>query len=123
MPVVMALTGVAVLLGAGLVAVALQRLPGISRLVYFVCLVACLAILGVACNELLAGKSPAPALHLPVGLPWTGAHFRIDALAAFFLALVNLGGAGASLYAIGYGQHETAPRARAAVLSGVPRPA
>ena len=108
MPVVMALTGVAVLLGAGLVAVALQRLPGISRLVYFVCLVACLAILGVACNELLAGKSPAPALHLPVGLPWAGTHFRIDALAAFFLALVNLGGAGASLYAIGYGQHETA---------------
>ena len=32
----------------------------------------------------------------------------MDALAAFFLVVVNLGGAGASLYAIGYGQHETA---------------
>ena len=109
MPVVMALTGVAVLLGAGLLAVALQRLPGISRLVYFVCFVACLAILGVACGELLAGTVPAPTLLLPVGLPWVGAHFRVDALSAFFLAVVNLGGAGASLYAIGYGQHEAAP--------------
>ena len=75
------------------------------------CLVACLAILGVACNELLAGKSPAPALRLPVGLPWIGAHFRIDALAAFFLVVVNLGGAGASLFALGYGQHERRPGA------------
>ena len=110
MPVVMALTGVAVLLGAGLVAVALQRLPGISRLVYFVCLVACLAILGVAVLA-AAGRAPAPApaLHLPVGLPWIGAHFRMDALAALFLAVVNLGGAGASLFALGYGRHETAP--------------
>ena len=47
-------------------------------------------------------------MRLPVGLPWVGAHFRVDALSAFFLAVVNLGGAGASLYAIGYGQHETA---------------
>jgi hypothetical protein len=42
-------------------------------------------------------------------LPWIGAHFRIDALAAFFLAVVNLGGASASLFAIGYGKHEKAP--------------
>src|SRR5205085_980829 len=43
------------------------------------------------------------------GLPWLGAHFRIDALAAFFLVVVNLGGAAASLFAVGYGQHEHAP--------------
>ena len=108
MPVAIALTGVAVLLGAGLLGVALQRLPGVSRLVYAVCLAACLAILGVACAQLLAGTVPAPAMWLPVGLPWIGAHFRMDALSAFFLVVVNLGGAGASLYAIGYGQHETA---------------
>jgi formate hydrogenlyase subunit 3/multisubunit Na+/H+ antiporter MnhD subunit len=47
--------------------------------------------------------------HLPLGLPWTGAHFRLDALSAFFLGVVNLGGAGASLFAIGYGRHEVAP--------------
>jgi hydrogenase-4 component B len=108
MPVVMALTGVAVLLGAAPLAVAFQKLPGIGRLVYGVCLIVCLAILGIAGVALLAGSAPAPPVHLPVGVPWIGAHFRIDALAAFFLMLVNLGGAGASLYAIGYGQHETA---------------
>ena len=46
---------------------------------------------------------------LPVGLPWLGAHFRLDALAAFFLVVVNLGGAAASLYGLGYGHHEPAP--------------
>ncbi|MCK7475980.1 MAG: hypothetical protein MZV49_26350 [Rhodopseudomonas palustris] len=59
------------------------------------------------------------ALVLPIGLPWLGAHFRLDALSAFFLVVINLGGALASLYALGYGRHERAPRARAAVLSGV----
>ena len=34
----------------------------------------------------------APQLTLPVGLPWLGAHFRLDALASFFLIVVNLGG-------------------------------
>jgi len=47
---------------------------------------------------------------LPLGLPWLGAHFRLDALSAFFLAVVNLGGAAASLFALGYGRHEHAPR-------------
>ncbi len=46
---------------------------------------------------------------LPLGLPWIGAHFRLDALAAFFLVVVSLGGAAASLYALGYGKHEEAP--------------
>jgi formate hydrogenlyase subunit 3/multisubunit Na+/H+ antiporter MnhD subunit len=46
---------------------------------------------------------------LPVGLPWLGAHFRLDALAAFFLCVVNLGGAAASVYALGYGSHERSP--------------
>ena len=35
--------------------------------------------------------------------------FRLDALAAFFLVVVNLGGALASLYALGYGRHEQSP--------------
>jgi formate hydrogenlyase subunit 3/multisubunit Na+/H+ antiporter MnhD subunit len=49
------------------------------------------------------------ALTLPVGLPWLGAHFRLDALAAFFLVVVNLGGVTASLFGLGYGSHEEAP--------------
>ncbi|MDQ0472215.1 hydrogenase 4 subunit B [Labrys wisconsinensis] len=47
---------------------------------------------------------------LPLGLPWIGAHLRIDALAAFFLLVVNLGGAAASLYGIGHGRHEPEPQ-------------
>ena len=47
--------------------------------------------------------------RLPLGLPWLGAHFRVDTLSAFFLVVVNLGGAAASVYALGYGRHEQAP--------------
>ena len=46
---------------------------------------------------------------LPLGLPWIGAHFHVDALSAFFLVVVNLGAAAASLYGLGYGRHERAP--------------
>ena len=48
----------------------------------------------------------AQTLRLPIGLPWLGAHFRLDPLAAAFLAVVNLGGATTSLYGLGYGRHE-----------------
>src|ERR1019366_2979816 len=52
----------------------------------------------------------ASTVTLPLGLPWLGAHFRIDPLAAFFLVVVNLGGAAASLFALGYGRHEHSPQ-------------
>ena len=109
MPVVVALLGVAALLIAAPLAVVLQRARGASRLTYAVCLAACLANMSAAGMQLLDGAATAPALHLPVGLPWIGAHFRMDALSAFFLLVANLGGAGASLFAIGYGAHEKAP--------------
>ncbi len=70
---------------------------------FAVSLLACAA--GAA--SLLAGGTS--ALTLPLGLPWLGMNFRIDALAAFFLVVVNLGGAAASLYSLGYDHHETAP--------------
>ena len=73
------------------------------------CLAICLAVFAVALAYLLAGDSPASSLWLPIGLPWIGAHFRIDFLSAFFLVIVNLGGAAASLYALGYGEHEASP--------------
>src|SRR3954467_4200707 len=46
---------------------------------------------------------------LPLGLPWLGAHFKLDSLSAFFLSVVNFGAAMASLFAIGYGRHEHSP--------------
>src|SRR3990170_8141742 len=58
----------------------------------------------------LLGPGPDEILTLPVGLPWLGAHFRLDALSAFFLVVVNLGAAAASLYALGFGKHEQAPQ-------------
>ena len=45
----------------------------------------------MALTALIGGATPAPTLTLPLGLPWLGAHFRIDALTAFFLLVVNLG--------------------------------
>jgi len=39
-------------------------------------------------------------------VPWLGAHLRLDALSAFFVAVVDLGAMSASLFALGYGEHE-----------------
>ncbi len=64
----------------------------------------------VAALTQLLGQGPTEILTLPVGLPWLGAHFRLDALSAFFLVVVNIGGAAASLYALGYGKHEHEPQ-------------
>jgi formate hydrogenlyase subunit 3/multisubunit Na+/H+ antiporter MnhD subunit len=61
-----------------------------------------------ALAQLISNAAPVE-WTLPLGLPWLGAHFRVDVLSAFFLIVVNLGGAAASLYAIGYGRHEQAP--------------
>ena len=107
--IVVALACVAVLLGVACVAVAASRSRLASPVVYAVCLAVSLLGLGCGLVGLLAAATPAPTLALPLGLPWVGAHFRIDALSAFFLAVVNLGAAAASLFAIGYGRHEEAP--------------
>jgi hydrogenase-4 component B len=95
------------LFATGLVGAIRARAPDGRPIVYGVSIGAC-AVAGLTA---LAAIGAAPAvLVLPLGLPWIGAHVRLDALAAFFLVVVNLGGAGASLYALGYGRHETAPQ-------------
>ncbi len=66
------------------------------------------ALLLLAVVELLGGAK-GEALVLPLGLPWIGARFHVDALSAFFLVVVNLGAAAASLYGLGYGRTEHAP--------------
>ena len=58
----------------------------------------------------LLGAAAPFGLTLPLGVPWLGAHFRLDALSAFFLIVVDLGAVSASLFALGYGEHETAPQ-------------
>ncbi|MCC8935370.1 hydrogenase 4 subunit B [Bradyrhizobium sp. Arg68] len=99
---------VATLLGTTVLAIATSRSRRSTAIVYGATLAISLIALSRCLPVLVAGGN-ATELVLPVGLPWLGAHFRLDALAAFFLAVVNLGGAAASLYGLGYGSHETAP--------------
>ena len=99
----------AALLGAGIGALAMRRRAGAGVAVYGISLGAALVGLVAAGVSLLAPGFPGAALTLPLGLPWLGAHFRLDALSAFFLLVINLGGVGASLFGLGYGRHEEAP--------------
>ncbi|MGB9394095.1 MAG: proton-conducting transporter membrane subunit, partial [Pseudolabrys sp.] len=103
-----ALYGVAALLALAPIAVALAASPRASNVIYVASLLVTLAlgVIGLMC---LFERTVSIAT-LPLGLPWLGAHFRIDALAAFFVIIVNLGGAAASLFAIGYGSHEESPQ-------------
>ena len=89
---------------------AVRRRAGTTLVYAAALLISTLALLIAALRLLDGGASPGELL-LPVGLPWVGAHLRLDALAAFFLVVVNLGGATASLYGLGYGRHEEAPGA------------
>jgi formate hydrogenlyase subunit 3/multisubunit Na+/H+ antiporter MnhD subunit len=102
------LWSVAALLGTAILPVLRSRSPIARNLVYGACLAACSVALASALTHLLGLAGRHAALTLPLGIPWIGAHFRIDALAAFFLVVVNLGGAAASLYGLGYGRHEAA---------------
>jgi hydrogenase-4 component B len=102
-----ALTCAAVLLALAVLAVVMARSPHASRLIYTACTLVTAISLAAALTHLLAARVP-ETLTLPVGLPWLGAHLRLDALSAFFLAVVDLGAMTAGLFAIGYGEHESA---------------
>ncbi len=104
------LGGVAVLLATGITGVFVARRRYGPLLVYGIALVICTALFVAALHFLLMGTHAAPESQLlPIGLPWIGAHFDLDLLAALFLLVTNLGGASASLYGLGIGRHESAP--------------
>ena len=110
---VYALYGVAALLALAPIAVVLVASPRVSNIIsnniiYGASLLVTLALGGIGLKSLFV--QAASTATLPLGLPWLGAHFRIDALAAFFVVIVNLGGAAASLFALGYGRHEESPQ-------------
>ena len=107
--VALLLWGVAALLGTAILAAAVSRLGLATRLIYGATLVISAAMLVTVASHLAGNAGEASATTLPLGLPWIGAQFRLDALSAFFLVVVDLGGAIASLYGLGYGQHESAP--------------
>jgi len=104
-----ALWSVAMLLALAPAGIALSMWKHGSAMLYGACLLVSSALAAIALLNLLDPSHPVLDATLPIGLPWLGAHFRIDPLAAFFLAVVNLGGAAASLFALGYGRHEEAP--------------
>lgn len=104
-----ALLSVVVLIALAPLAIVFAASSHGNRVTYGASLIVCLILLAIALLALL-GPPGSTAATLPLGLPWLGAHFHIDALSAFFLVVVNLGGASASLFALGYGRHEDAPQ-------------
>src|SRR5215471_9776775 len=108
LPAATALWCVVGFLGLAALAVVLGRRDIATSLIYGGALAVALVALGAALTCFLA-SGPPWTLVLPIGLPGIGARFRIDALSAFFLVVVNLGAAVTSLYALGYGRHEERP--------------
>ncbi len=70
----------------------------------------------LAALALRALTAPAQTLVLPLGLPDLPFHVRLDALSAFFLALLGICSFGISLYAGGYFQSETATKLKLLAL-------
>jgi formate hydrogenlyase subunit 3/multisubunit Na+/H+ antiporter MnhD subunit len=108
MTLMLALSCAAALLATAIVAVLIGRTTVANALIYGLSAAAALISLFAALKHLL-GAAPAESMVLPLGIPWLGSHFRLDALSAFFLAVVDLGAITASVFAIGYGRHEAAP--------------
>jgi hydrogenase-4 component B len=104
-----ALACASVLIATAAVAIAIRDAARARHVVYGICLIASSALLVIALLALLDVSKAPSAVTLPLGIPWLGAHFRLDALSAFFLAVVALGAAAASLFALGYGRHEPEP--------------
>ncbi|TRC99032.1 hydrogenase 4 subunit B [Mesorhizobium sp. WSM4303] len=104
------LWGVAALLGTAVLAIASSHGSGSgTRLIYSLTLGISAAVLLVLASRIADDPVTPSTVALPLGLPWIGAHFRLDALSTFFLVVVDFGGAMASLYGLGYGRHESAP--------------
>jgi hydrogenase-4 component B len=108
MPAWVGLCCAALLLGTAAGATVVGRWSWGFQAIYGASLLASLVGLVAALWHLLTGAAT-ETWALGVGLPGLGTNFRLDALASFFLIVVNLGGGAASLYGLGYGRHETSP--------------
>lgn len=109
MSILVVMACVAALLSTACLAVAIGRKRHAHYVIYGAGAGVCGIALAASISHLIAGFEAPSVLTLPLGLPWLGAHFRLDVMAAFFLAVVNLGGAAASVFGLGYGAHESAP--------------
>lgn len=104
----LALLCVGLFLALALAAIVASGKPAVSTFIYAAAIIPCGLVGIIGLTVLLGGVEVSKAV-LPIGLPWLGAHFQLDALSAFFLFIIGLGGAITSLYAIGYGRHEHEP--------------
>jgi formate hydrogenlyase subunit 3/multisubunit Na+/H+ antiporter MnhD subunit len=110
MAVTVLLSCCGVLLATSVTALVGTRRNTATSLVYAIAFVTTTVALIAAGWALLTEAAAPESVQLPIGLPWLGAHFRLDTLSALFLVITNLGSAMASLYGLGYGQHEEAPK-------------
>ena len=99
----------AALLVLAALAIPMARTAAATPVVYGASLIIAAVSLSAAAAHLLGDKAIANVV-LPIGVPWLGTHFRLDALSAFFLIVVDLGALCASLFALGYGTQENAPQ-------------
>ena len=83
MSLVVVLVCVAALLIASILGAATARTRAGTPIVYGLSLIAC-AVAPITALYQLLSDGTTPTLVLPLALPWLGAHFRIDALSAFF---------------------------------------
>ncbi|MBM3534065.1 MAG: hydrogenase 4 subunit B [Alphaproteobacteria bacterium] len=65
--------------------------------------------LGIAAAIRLVAGGEVSELDLPLGLPWMGTHFRLDDLACFFMAAINLAAALVMVFADGYAARQPEP--------------
>ncbi len=77
-------------------------LPLLSRLLHGACLGLCAGMAVVASLALATGLPVALRLVLPFGPPWGAAVLALDGLSAWFLLLLGITGAAASLFAMGH---------------------
>ena len=108
MPLAVFLVGDGGLLALSVAALLAGRTRAGSAIIYSGALAISVVLFSAALMRLFAATPPSTTV-LPLGLPWLGMNFRIDALSAFFLAIINFGATMASLYGLGYGRHEHEP--------------
>lgn len=102
------LLGLLSLVALGLAAPFLRPNRLVPRLVHGLTGALALAIGIAAAIRLLAGGD-VTELELPLGLPWIGVHFRLDDLACFFMAAINLAAAIVMVFADGYARRQPDP--------------
>ncbi len=95
----------------GFLAILFNGRHWIHSLTYGACAALCVILAGDGLwHMVMGGHEAAPAIVLPIGIPWLKAHFRLDSLSTFFLMAINSPAALASLFGIAYGGH--VPEAR-----------